>query len=98
VTEGVCELVLGEVDEEPLLPVLPVEELPVLPVDPDEDVVPVAPAVDWPELVVPAALFPGCSCATTIPIPTVAPVVARRATRVRLRRRARPWSLLAPAF
>src|SRR5580693_4748575 len=33
-----------------------------------------------------------------MPIPTVAPVVAKRATRVRVRSRARAWSLLAPAF
>jgi hypothetical protein len=79
------------------LPVLPLEEAPVLPVEPDEDVVPSSPPVDLPE-VVEAALFPGCSCATTMPIPTVAPVVAKRATRVRLRRRLRAWSLLAPAL
>jgi hypothetical protein len=45
VTEGVFELILGEEDEAPLLPVLPVE-LPVPPVLPDEPVVPVVPPVD----------------------------------------------------
>jgi hypothetical protein len=46
VTEGCCELVLGENDEEPLLPLLPAEELPLLPVLPEEPVVPVAPPVE----------------------------------------------------
>jgi hypothetical protein len=45
VTEGVCELVLGEDDEAPLLPVFPVA-LPVLPVFPDEPVVPVVPPLE----------------------------------------------------
>jgi len=98
VTEGLCELMPGEKDEAPLLPVLPVEKLPLLPVSPDEPVVPVVPPVDWPEVVAPAALFPGCSCATTMPMPTVAPVAANRAALVRVRRRARAWSLLAPAL
>jgi hypothetical protein len=46
VTEGFCEVVLGENDEEPLLPLLPVVELPLLPVLPEEPVVPVAPPVE----------------------------------------------------
>jgi hypothetical protein len=88
VTEGLCELTLGENDEAPLLPVFPVDALPVLPVLPDDPVVPVDPPVD-PDVVVPAALFPGCSRATTMPMATVAAVVARRAKRVRWRRRVR---------
>jgi hypothetical protein len=46
VTEGRCEVALGEDDEAPLLPVFPVERLPLLPVLPDEPVVPVAPPVE----------------------------------------------------
>jgi hypothetical protein len=94
VTAGDCELTLGEDDEAPLLPVFPVElpvfpvELPVSPVVPDEPDVPVVPPADWPDVVV-AALFPGCSCATTMAIPTVAPAVARSAALVTVRRRAR---------
>ena len=69
VTEGFCELVLGENDDPPLLPVFPlaelpefpVAELPVLPVLPELPVVPVPPGVDRPEVVELAALFPGCS-------------------------------------
>jgi hypothetical protein len=50
VTEGVCELALGECDE-PVLPVFAVEELPLLPVFAVEElpllpVVPVFDAVD----------------------------------------------------
>jgi hypothetical protein len=87
---------LGENDE-PLLPVFAVEEVPVLP-SPDPPVDPVLATLDRPELEVLAALFPGCSCATTTAMPTVAPVVANRAALVRVRRRARVWSRLAPAF
>ncbi|HEX4175385.1 MAG TPA: hypothetical protein VHY81_05650 [Acidimicrobiales bacterium] len=87
VTEGDRELTLGEDDEAPLLPVFPVE-LPVSPVLPDEPVVPVVPPAVWPDVVV-AAVFPGCSCTTTMAIPTVAPVVARSAALVTVRRRAR---------
>jgi hypothetical protein len=95
---------LGEEDEAPVFPVFPVFPLsplspvfPLLPVEPVEGVL-AAPPLDPPEVVVLAALFPGCSCATTMPMPTVAPVVAKRAARVRLRRRARARSLLAPAL
>jgi hypothetical protein len=93
---------LGEVDDPPVLPVLPLfPEFPLSPefslssVEPEEELV-AAPPDDW--LAVLAEPFPGCSCATAMPMPTVAPVVANRATRVRLRRRERAWSLLAPAL
>jgi hypothetical protein len=92
VTAGACVVLLGADDEAPVLPVLPVEPVEVLPVFPeeeDEGVVAVPPPVVFPEVVELAALVPRCSCATTTPMPTVAPVVARRATRVRLRTRAR---------
>jgi hypothetical protein len=89
VTEGVCELTLGVNDEEPLLPVFPETALPLSPVSSDEPVVPVDPAVDCPEVVVLAALLPGCSCATTTAMPTVAPVAANRVALVKVRRRAR---------
>jgi hypothetical protein len=94
VTEGDCELMLGENDEL-LLPVLAVEEVPVFPSSPVD---PVLATVDRPEVEVLAALFPGCSCATTTAMPTVAPVVAKRAALVSVRRRARVWSRLAPAL
>jgi hypothetical protein len=48
VTEGLCEVLLGEDDEPPLVPVFPVETLPLLPVLPVLLVLPDEPAVDPP--------------------------------------------------
>jgi hypothetical protein len=93
VTLGVALLVLGA-----MLPVLPVEpefevaeELwPVLLVTPDELLEVAVPALELDA--------PGCSWATTTPMPSVVPVATSRAPLVKVRRRARAWSLLAPAF
>lgn len=91
VTLGVELLVLGA--RLPVLPVEPelavaVELWPVLLVTPEEFVVAV-PAL--------ALEPPGCSCATTTPIPNVAPVATSREAFVRVRSRARARSRLAAA-
>jgi hypothetical protein len=98
-TTGDDELLLGADEDAPVLPVDPV--VPVEPVDEEDEEfeLPLLPAVDPvdvdPSEPVRVALEPGCSWATTTPIPTVAPAVARRATRVRRLRRAWALSLLA---
>jgi hypothetical protein len=104
VTAGDEELEVGEeepeeVDEVPVFPVLPV--LPVVPVFPDVPVVPdvaLEPVDAVLVLVVEAgfaALEPGRSWATTMPMAAVAPATATTAPRVRARRRDMARSLSA---
>jgi hypothetical protein len=93
------ELAVGdeEEDEVPVFPVVPEsavvpdETLPLFDVEADPDDEELAPDV----AVVPAARAPGRSCATTIPMATVAPVAARTAPRVTVRSRDLALSLSA---
>jgi hypothetical protein len=94
VTVGLEEVAVGGEVEVPVFPVVPVvpaspdSEVPAdeeLPPDVDDDVV----------VVVPLALAPGCSCATTIPMATVAPAAVTMAPRVRKRSRDLARSLAA---
>jgi hypothetical protein len=92
-----------EEDEVPVFPVVPVfpERLDVLSESelPSSEVVVV---VDDPgevgAVVLPTALAPGRSCATTTPMATVAPVAAMTAPRVRIRRRNLALSLSTAVF
>ncbi len=110
---GVCEEDAEDEDDEgvPVLPVVP--ELEAAPsdvvaevdpdvedVDPDFDVpdVPDVPVVPVVAFVLLAAVAPGRSCATTIPIATVAPVAAMTAPRVRTRSRLLALSVSAYVF
>lgn len=105
---GRDELLLGAVEEVPVLPVsLVVPELPVspvLPVESLEDEEEDDPPVPSLELLVPdpfdvassdRVAAPGCSCATNTPRPAVAPTAASTLALVRPRRRDRAWSLVA---
>lgn len=90
------ELAVGaeEDDEVPLFPVVPESDFvsdPLLDVDADPDDEEVA----WDVAVPAAAPAPGRSWATTIPMATVAPVVAATTPRVRVRSRDLALSLCA---
>jgi phosphotriesterase-related protein len=91
-----------------VLPVFPVALEPVFPVLPVVPVAPVFPPVvvdPWPDDETPppedvdepeplAAVAPGCSWATTTPMPIVAPIAASAAPRVRVRSLAWAFALL----
>jgi hypothetical protein len=104
-TLGRDVLLLGAVEELPVLPVLPdspvFPESPVeLPWDVEEDDPPAVvfePEVPDPFDVEPSERLaaPGCSCATSTPRPAVTPTAASTLALVRPRRRDRAWSLVA---
>jgi hypothetical protein len=95
VTVGLEEVAVGAEAEVPVFPVVPVvPESPEAEVPADEEL---PPDVEDEVVVVvaPVALVPGCSCATTIPMATVAPAAVTMAPRVRKRSRDLARSLAA---